>query len=33
MLIDCDDKDENDIIKQTDQLRFRNGKSNGKMNI
>lgn len=26
MLIDCDDKDENDIIKQTDQLRFRNGK-------
>ena len=33
MLIDCDDKDENDIIKQTDQLRFRNGKSNEKMNI
>jgi hypothetical protein len=26
MLVDCDDKDENDIIKQTDQLRFRNGK-------
>jgi hypothetical protein len=26
MLVDCDDKDENDIIKQTDQLRFRDGK-------
>jgi hypothetical protein len=26
MLADCDDKDENDIIKQTDQLRFGNGK-------
>jgi len=25
MLVDCDDKDENDIIKQTDQLKFRNG--------
>jgi hypothetical protein len=27
MLVDCDDKDENDLIKQTDQLRFRNGTS------
>ncbi|UJR33189.1 hypothetical protein I4U23_020644 [Adineta vaga] len=27
MLIDCDDKDEKDIIKQTDRLRFHNGQS------
>lgn len=27
MLADCDDKDENDIIKQTDQIKFRNGHS------
>jgi hypothetical protein len=33
MLVDCDDKDENDIIKQTDQLRFRNGKSKEKPNV
>ena len=25
MLVDCDDKDEKEIIKQTDQLRFQNG--------
>ena len=27
MLVDCDDKDENDIIQQTDQSRFRNGET------
>ncbi|CAF2106329.1 unnamed protein product [Rotaria magnacalcarata] len=27
MLMDCDDKDENDLIKQKDQLRFRNGQT------
>jgi hypothetical protein len=26
MLVDCDDRDENDLIKQTDQLHFGNGK-------